>query len=376
MQAGRFLIDVTRQEQRFRVHSLLFEGHSYQIALAEDTHMDDKLVCVKTVAYDESKISDKTYVAQRRKALHQEMQFLASGSHLLPEPLDWIQLEESETVLPREPVLVYEYVHGETLYEHITQKSPQGMAPLRALRIVKELADFLAEIHNNKWVFRSLDPRHIIISVDDIIHVVGCGNATRMMEKPLTMQAESFRAYVAPEIRDELSGQFLRAPADLYSLAALFSFMVTGEEPAARVENPLTRTAYERLTALEPQGIALLIAKNLQPMAKNRLVRADRFASFCETGALPSPTTKDFGMMALPAPWSGAEAPDSRAARSKISAGPLISVPREPAPVVVTPQPEHAVEKAKPQGCRQMLVRLGLTSAVVLWGVVGAVALL
>jgi len=370
VQTGSFLVDASRGEQRFRVHSLLFEGQNYQIALAEDTHMDDKLVCVKAIAYDASRTQDRAYVAQRRKALHQEMSFLATPSHLLPEPLDWIQLEGSSTVLPREPILVYEYLHGETLYDHVTKKSPQGIAPLRALRIIREIADFLQEIHGQKWVFRNLDPRHVIISVDDIIHMVGCGNATPMMERPLTMQVDGFQAYTAPEIREEQSGQFLRAPADMYSLAALFGFMVTGEEPSPRVENPLSKVAYERLSDLEPRGISLLIAKNLQPMAKNRLVRADRFASFCRPDTLPTPQTKDFGMMALPAPWSGAEAPESRASRSNLSAGPLISVERGPDS---PPKPaEQALEKAQPKGCKAILVRLGLASTML----VGILALI
>ena len=47
---------------------------------------------------------------------------------------------------------------------------------------------------------------------------------------------------------------------------------------------------------------------------------------FLEDGQLPTPTTKGFGLLMLPAPWSGAERPESRALASKISAGPLISV--------------------------------------------------
>lgn len=364
MRPGDFLVDASRDERRFRIKEFLYEGRSYQIALAEDTLMEDKLVCVKAIVYDEAKLGDKAYVASRRKALHQEMQFLALPAHLLPEPLDWIQLDGSDTSLEREPVLVYEYMHGETLFDHVVGKYPEGMAPARALRIVGELGRFLAEIHHEKWVFRDLDPRHVIISVDDVIHVVGCGNATPMGARPNVTKMVLNPCYAAPEIRDETSGQFLRGAADIYSLAALLTFLLTGVEPRERPENPLTRAAYDKLSALEPPGIALLIARCIQPLAKNRFARVERFLQFCDMAHLPTPQTKDFGLLQLPAPWAGAE-PENRATASKLSAGPLISVARSQHQPDVVQNGDQPVQKA-PTGCRAVLVRLGLASATLL----------
>ena len=359
MKPGDFLIDATRGEKRFRVKELLFEGKSYQIALATDTLMEDKLVCVKAIVYDAARLDDKAYVAARRKALHQEMNFLALKAHLLPEPLDWIQLDGSDTALEREPVLVYEYMHGETLFDHVMSKSPEGMSPARALRMTAEIGRFLGEIHQEKWVFRDLDPRHVIISVDDVIHMVGCGNATPFAERPNATKMDMNPAYTAPEIRGEESGQFLRGAADIYSLAALMTFLLTGQEPRERPENPLTREAYDKLSALDPPGISLLIARCMQPLAKSRFARVERFLPFCDISSLPTPQTKDFGMLQLPAPWSGAERPENRATRSTLSAGPLISVARGS-----EPQPDQPIAKA-PTGCRGILVRLGLASTVI-----------
>lgn len=359
MQPGTYLVDASRGERRFRIQRLLFEGSSYQIALAEDTHLDDKLVCVKTIAYDARRMDDKDYVAGRRKALHGELTFLARPLHLTPEPLDWIQLGTSETVLQREPVLVYEYMHGQTLYDYVSERFPQGMNPLRALRITREIASFLGEVHQQDYVFRDLDPRHVIVSFDDIIHFVGCGNATPRGERPNAMKEKLNSAYTAPEIRGEQSGQFLRPAADMYALGALFSFLLTGEEPRERVENPLSREAYEKLSSIEQPGMALLIARLMQPLAKNRIARAERLLPFCTPESLPSSTTKGFGMLQLPAPWSGAEPDDNRAVRSQLSPGPLISV--EPK------QEEGALEPAEePRGCGAMIHRfkvlLGLSS--------------
>jgi len=94
-------------------------------------------------------------------------------------------------------------------------------------------------------------------------------------------------------------------------------------------------------------------------LAKNRFARVERFLPFCDISSLPTPQTKDFGMLQLPAPWSGAERPENRATRSTLSAGPLISVARGS-----EPQPDQPIAKA-PTGCRGILVRLGLASTVI-----------
>lgn len=327
MEPGTFLVDADRGEERFRVQRLLHAGRSYQIALAEDVLMDDKLVCVKAIAYDAEHLDDTAYVAGRRKVLYAEMAFLAEPVHLLPEPLDWLQIDGSDTVLAREPLLVYEYTHGETLHELITRRHPEGLNPLRALRMIRELAKFLGELHTRKYAFRDLDPRHIVIGYDDVLHVVGCGNAAKMGEAPNATKLDLNAAYTAPEIRGERSGKLLRPAADLYGLGALLSFLLTGEEPRDVVENPLSKAAYEKLTNLDPPGLTLLVARLMQPLAKKRFGRAEQLLPFTTPEGLPSAKSEGFGLIQLPAPWSGAEAPQGRGARSRLSAGPLISVP-------------------------------------------------
>lgn len=365
LQSGSFLEDVRFGERRFRIKELLFDAGDYQIALAEDTAMDDKLVCVKTIAYDAARTDDKKYVALRRKALHEELKFLARPIHLLPEPLDWLQLDGSDTVLQREPVLVYEYTHGETLHELITSRFPEGIAVTRALRITREICAFLVDLHQDKWVYRNLDPRHVIVGHDDVIHMVGCGNALKMNEAPNPTRATVESPYVAPEIRSEQSGKMLRPAADIYSLGALLSFMLTGEEPRNSVENPLTQTAFDRLSAIDPPGASLLVARCLRPMAKERFGRAERMLPYLTPRSLPTPQSDGFGLLQLPAPWSGAE-PPQRLKENKLSAGPLVSVGKgQPAEAKSDAQntamqkPENQSLDKKPVADRSTLAYLG-----------------
>ena len=326
MQIGTLLVDETRGEGRFRVESLLVAGKSYQIALAADTHMDEKQVCVKVIEYAADRLGDAEYVRGRRAALKAEMAFLTLPSHLLPEPLDWLEIAGAGLDgKGGEPALVYEYQHGQTLHELVTRRHPSGMAPARALRILAELVRFAGEIHASGYIFRDFDPRHVIVGFDDILHMVGCGNAVERGEKMSVFKMNTNPCYTAPEIRHELSGKVVRPACDVYSLGCLLSFMLTGIEPRHLPESPLEADAYEQLREeLEP-GYRLLVARCLQPLAQKRFSSASAMLPYCAPEQLPEVSDPEFGMMLLPTPWSGPEAHDNRGVRSKLSPGPLIS---------------------------------------------------
>ena len=308
------------------MRELLRAGKNYQIALAEDARLDDKLVCVKAIEYEAAHLGTEGYVAGRRAALRAELEFLTLPSTLLPEPFDWLEITSSPIDQAPEPVLVYEHQHGDTLFDHVRERAPRGMQPTRALRIWRELVRFAAEVHQHGYVFRDFDPRHIIIGLDDVIHVVGCGNAVKRDEKLNVFKMNTNPRYTAPEIRREISGRVVRPACDLYSLGCLLTFMLTGVEPMPRPESPLDAEAYDRLRGdASLAGFRLLIARCLQPLAQKRFARAEDLLAFCTPETLPSASTPDFGLLDLPTPWSGPEGMDNRALRSKLSPGPLLS---------------------------------------------------
>ena len=320
MQAGAILIDHERREQRFRVARLLSESSAHQIALAHDTHLDDKLVCCKTPSFAGP---DSVSPDERCRALRQELDFLTLPSHLLPEPLDWLQVEST---LGRVPVLVYEYQHGESLHHSIVHRFPNGVHPLRALMLFRELVRFATDIHRRGYLFRCFDPRHVILGLDDVIHLVGTGNASRLGERPSGAKFCFDIRYVAPEIRHERSGAMQSPAADLYSLGALLSFMLTGIEPREAAESPLMPDAYEMLRRADPPGLDLIVARCLQPLAKKRPASAEDLLALLSPEALPTRSTPGFGLVQLPDPWPGPEElRGNRGTRSQISAGPLIS---------------------------------------------------
>jgi serine/threonine protein kinase len=329
-------------EARFRIKDLLHEGRSYYVALGQDTHLDDMRVVLKAIRYSQERPSGEEIQA-RRQALRLELEALTLPSPLLPEPVDWLEIESD---LPAgtqtEPVLVQEFISGRTLRQEVA-RGDGGLAPARALHMIHELALALDEMHERGFVFRDLDPDHVIVGYDDIIHLVGAGNMTRAGERPLLYKEGVSQQYSAPEVRSELSGKFLGPRSDIYSLGALLVFLLTGVDPIEQVEAPLDKEAYQRLKAL-PEGYQLLVARCIQPMGKNRFKNIQALLPWLDPQSLPTAQSKGFQRQGLPEPFD-LNRPDNRATRSKLSGGPLVSEPRRPPASPDGAQSEQAITK-------------------------------
>jgi serine/threonine protein kinase len=367
---GGLLQDKTTQTQRFRITELLCEGRSYFVALGEDTHLDGMKVVLKSIRYEEDNPSADT-IAQRRGALKQEMEALTLTSPLLPEPIDWLEIE-SELAIggATEPVLVQEYINGKNLRDELGPSS-KGMDPARALGLIHELALALDELHGAGWALRDFDPSHILLGYDDILHLVGVGNMSKLGERPIRAKLGVSARYSAPEIRAELSGKFITPASDLYGLGALLSFLLTGCEPNEQVEGPLTSDAYARLLTL-PEGYRLVVARCLQPMAKHRPKSVQALLPYLDAKHLPTRQTKGFEEVQLPLPFErNQEAVDNRATRSKISVGPLLSVPKggtpspdKPSDPAPPPPPSEALTKPPAPWYKGCLPWLGMLLAL------------
>ena len=328
MKPGQNLIDRHSGETPYRVDELVAAGDRYQIAAGCDQERERPVV-LRAILYGPD--ATDAHVAQRRLALKREWEFLKAlrDSGLAPSPYDWLEIEGGPIEESAEPVIVCERVEGTNLYDWITEEHPDGLEPTRALGLIKDVVDFLALAHQQKWLWRDFDPRRFIIDKDEAIRAVEIGRIVKRGEALESDQLEINADYVAPEIREEMTGKLQRPAADLYGLGALLSFVLTGEEPRHRVESPLSYDAYEKIQELELPGLELLLARLLQPLAKKRIGRAEKLRPFCDVETLPTRETKGFGMCVLPAPWLGLdiESPEkNQGLRSKLSAGPLVSV--------------------------------------------------
>ena len=144
---GNTLVDVNTGEARFRLVELLARGAHFDVALGEDTHLDGKRVCIKAIRYADTSRHDA--IEARRADLFAELGVLTRPSALLPEPLDWLTIDNSLELGERhplarsEPLLVYEHQPGDTLSDLVAAAGGAGIDVERALRMTHELAIFL-----------------------------------------------------------------------------------------------------------------------------------------------------------------------------------------------------------------------------------------
>lgn len=147
-----------------------------------------------------------------------------------------IQVGTSE--LMRLPWLAIEHVDGGhegiALADRVARAQPNGIDPIRALRLIRGIAEGVSVLHAEGIVHRDLKPENILITgpVDDETpKVADCGIAR--IEGMAATVAAMTPSYGGPE--QMLSMQGTRNPligawTDVHALAAVIWFILTGED--------------------------------------------------------------------------------------------------------------------------------------------------
>lgn len=136
------------------------------------------------------------------------------------------------------PWLAIEYVESEalggTLTSRVDRSSPEGVDPVRALRLARGIFDGVRALHEERIIHRDLKPDNVLVSgpVDDEIpKLADCGIAR--VEELLNTVAAATPAYGGPEQlltfnptqRNPLVGPW----TDVHALAAVIWFLLGGE---------------------------------------------------------------------------------------------------------------------------------------------------
>src|SRR5712692_11568131 len=167
--------------------------------------------------------------------------------------------------------LALEWAGGESLAQFLHRSGP--LAPRAVAPIVRQLADALAAAHEAGIVHRDLKPENIMIDPDtQRLKLLDFGiarDAELPPEERLTRTGffVGTLQYVAPEA---LSGELVDPRADIFSLATISYYMLTGRHPY------LGRTPRELFQQLLTQP----------PVPLNRAVPGLRFPTALETAVL------------------------------------------------------------------------------------------
>ncbi|HEY1350788.1 MAG TPA: protein kinase [Ktedonobacteraceae bacterium] len=125
--------------------------------------------------------------------------------------------------------IVMDYIDGQNLKYHTLTHGP--MEPLRALDYTRQICEGLDTAYRHGVVHRDIKPQNIVINSKDVVKITDFGLA-RSRETVTLTQSNVFMGtayYIPPEQAE--SGRSADTRSDLYSVAAVFFEMLTGNPP-------------------------------------------------------------------------------------------------------------------------------------------------
>ena len=184
-----------------------------------------------------------------------------------------------------------EYLEGLDLEELVTLDGPQP--PGRVVHVLAQAAHALAEAHDAGLIHRDIKPANLILThrggIADMLKVVDFGLVKDLASESDVSMSRSDTImgtplYMAPEVLDLPNG--LDARADLYALAAVGYFLLTGSHAieaktlvaviAQRMSGRVTPPS-ERLGKKLPEDLEALILKSMSRNPADRHSDAAQF---------------------------------------------------------------------------------------------------
>ena len=150
--------------------------------------------------------------------------------------------------------LATEWAQGEPLADYLHREAP--LAPADAVALVRQLADALAAAHAAGIIHRDLKPENIIYDpATRTVKLLDFGIARDAEEPPEERLTRTgffvgTLQYVAPEA---LSGELVDGRADIYSLAKIAYYMLTGRHPH---EGRSPRELFQQLLSGKPVALS------------------------------------------------------------------------------------------------------------------------
>jgi len=180
--------------------------------------------------------------------------------------------------------IVFEYIEGENLKEHVVRK---GRLEVReALEVAIEVAHGLAFAHQHGIVHRDVKPQNVLMNGDGHVKVTDFGIARRIEVDGMTQTGTGLGTsnYIAPE---QATGQRVDAHSDVYALGAVLYELLAGDVPfpgesfvavaMKHVHEPPPNLLEVRRDV--PPRVAAAVDRALAKVPQERFPTMDAFAS-------------------------------------------------------------------------------------------------
>ncbi|WP_219412706.1 serine/threonine-protein kinase [Pseudonocardia nigra] len=162
------------------------------------------------------------------------------------------------------------------------------LPPPRAVAIVAQVAEALADAHANGVVHRDVKPSNIIVTRSDFVYLVDFGIARSMGEEQLTLTQTGATigtlAYMAPE---RFEGGAPDSRSDIYALACVLAECLTGRRPFDATSLPSLMKAHLVAEPPRPSSVLPGIPPALDDMVARGMAKdpSARFANALELAA-------------------------------------------------------------------------------------------
>jgi serine/threonine protein kinase len=190
-------------------------------------------------------------------------------------------------------------VKGESLHQRLTREVRLSIE--QTIEITRSVAAALDYAHGEGIVHRDIRPENILLPGGQaVVADFGVARAVRIAagERPETALSPGKPYYMSPE---QVLGDEVGAPSDLYSLGATLFEVVTGEKPfdgetvqkivAQHIANPVREP--KEVVPDVPAWLSDLIVRCLQKAPEDRYQRAAEVLEALEAGAAADPSGEE-----------------------------------------------------------------------------------
>ncbi len=216
---------------RYRLIRKLGEGGQGSVWLAE--HEGLHTFFAMKLAYGEKDCSERL-ILRRESERMRELE-----DRRIPYLVDFFEEEGLSA-------LVMEYVDGLNLEEYLEHNAP--LSEKEASELMLGLCDIVACLHEAQppIIYRDIKPSNFMLSESGGLRLLDFGTALRESGQAQTGGICGTPGYAAPE---QLKGKSCHADADVYALAAVWSYMLTGQDPSKPPFHPLHGTECGRMVS-------------------------------------------------------------------------------------------------------------------------------
>lgn len=259
------------------------------------------------------------------------------------------------------PFIAMHLLEGQGLERLLASRQP--LAPARALRITRQMAEALDFVHAHGTVHRDVKPSNVIVGGGDTVTLTDFGIARAYDSARMTLTGLTVGTprYMSPE---QIRGEDVTGQSDIYALGVVAFEMLTGRVPfegdGTALMFRIVHEAPPPVTALNaglPAAVAAVLARALEKDPERRWESAGAFATALEDAlrepvAAPAPPAVrvEAPPRRIDPPPAAVEAPPP-AVRAPASS-PVVAIPPRPRPVAAEQRPPAMAVQPPPVGVK------------------------